>query len=66
MSPCTSPAAGLLHVGIDDPNPTLPALRQVRADDEGGRGLWLVDALADRWGAEQLDRGKRVWFEVAA
>lgn len=62
----TSSAPGLLHVGIDDPNPTLPAMRHVRADDEGGWGLWLVDALADRWGAEQLKCGKRVWFEVAA
>ena len=28
----------------------------------GGRGLFLVDALADRWGS--ADGGTRVWFEV--
>jgi serine phosphatase RsbU (regulator of sigma subunit)/PAS domain-containing protein len=31
-------------------------------DDPGGRGLFLVDALADRWGS--ADGGTRVWFEV--
>jgi anti-sigma regulatory factor (Ser/Thr protein kinase) len=30
--------------------------------DPGGRGLFLVDALADRWGS--ADGGTRVWFEV--
>jgi hypothetical protein len=30
----------------------------------GGRGLWLVEALAARWGCEALPDGKRVWFEV--
>ena len=30
----------------------------------GGRGLWLVEALADRWGCEPLPDGKRVWLEV--
>jgi anti-sigma regulatory factor (Ser/Thr protein kinase) len=35
-----------------------------RPDAEGGRGLMLVDALADRWGV-CLDRGTRVWFELS-
>jgi anti-sigma regulatory factor (Ser/Thr protein kinase) len=32
----------------------------------GGRGLYLVDALADRWGAEPTPRrdGWQVWFEL--
>jgi two-component sensor histidine kinase len=31
----------------------------------GGRhGLWLVAAVADRWGSEEHARGKRVWFEL--
>jgi hypothetical protein len=29
----------------------------------GGRGLTLVEALADRWGCERERGGKRVWFE---
>jgi anti-sigma regulatory factor (Ser/Thr protein kinase) len=29
-----------------------------------GRGLYLVDALADRWGVERGDADTMVWFEV--
>jgi len=35
-----------------------------RATEEGGRGLFLVDALSDSWGLS--DGRSRVWFEVAA
>jgi anti-sigma regulatory factor (Ser/Thr protein kinase) len=34
-----------------------------RATEEGGRGLFLVDALSDSWGLS--DDQSRVWFEVA-
>ncbi len=30
-----------------------------------GRGLWIVSALADRWGSVRLRNGKKVWFELA-
>ena len=39
-------------------------LLQRAASDEGGRGLFLVDALSDSWGLS--DDCSRVWFEVAA
>jgi anti-sigma regulatory factor (Ser/Thr protein kinase) len=36
-------------------------------DENGGRGLLIVDALADAWGAEaDPDRGTTVWFELRA
>ncbi|MFD4509702.1 ATP-binding protein [Streptomyces sp. NPDC058457] len=31
---------------------------------EGGRGMYLVDALARRWGCHQEGPGKTVWFEL--
>jgi signal transduction histidine kinase len=31
-----------------------------------GRGLILVEALADAWGAQARDDGKVVWFELDA
>lgn len=31
-----------------------------------GRGLHIVDALADRWGVSVHEGGKTIWFEVAA
>jgi len=44
----------------------LPQLKQPGADAESGRGLLLVDALADRWGVQD-DRfpRKTVWAECA-
>jgi hypothetical protein len=52
---------------VDDA--TMTPLKPVRRDGPeppagGGRGLWLVGALAARWGCEALPDGKRVWFEV--
>jgi len=29
-----------------------------------GRGLFLVDALASRWGVRPSEEGKQVWFEL--
>ena len=56
--------ADVLLVEVLDGSDQLP-LRRLAADSaESGRGLMLVDALADRWGAEPLPTGKRVWFEL--
>ncbi|KAB1141112.1 ATP-binding protein [Streptomyces luteolifulvus] len=33
-------------------------------EDASGRGLVLVDTLADRWGTTLLPWGKRVWAEI--
>ena len=40
-----------------------PGCDEPRPGDEGGRGLFLVDRLAQRWGATRLSTGKVVWFE---
>jgi len=54
-----------LWVEVRDSDVRLPRLRFADTDDEGGRGLYLVDALADRWGARPTEDGKVVWFELA-
>jgi len=49
----------------DGGGPTTPCLRPL--DDEyaeGGRGLHLVDMLADRWGFTRDRNGTTTWFEV--
>lgn len=51
-----------LHVAVVDGS-TAPAAPRPRAAD-GGYGLRLVAAVADRWGSEEHVRGKRVWFEL--
>ncbi|MFI5767578.1 ATP-binding protein [Streptomyces sp. NPDC051658] len=60
--------AGGVRVEVADDCPDVP--RMVVGDelDEGGRGLLLVAALADRWGVEPRrdGRGKTVWFECLA
>jgi serine/threonine-protein kinase RsbW len=34
---------------------------------ESGRGVWIIDAFADRWGSEPNERGgKTVWCELRA
>jgi anti-sigma regulatory factor (Ser/Thr protein kinase) len=40
-----------------------PKMREPDPEDTGGRGLFLVDALADRWGVDSHN-GTRVWLEL--
>ncbi|WP_233580524.1 ATP-binding SpoIIE family protein phosphatase [Streptomyces triticirhizae] len=55
----------VLRCEVGDDVPQLPRLRQAGPADEGGRGLYLVQRLAQDWGATRLSTGKLVWFEVA-
>jgi anti-sigma regulatory factor (Ser/Thr protein kinase) len=55
-----------IRVEVDDDSPTAPVLRHSAPDDPGGRGILLVDTLADDWGTEVRDDGKTVWFEIDA
>ncbi|MET7618337.1 SpoIIE family protein phosphatase [Streptomyces sp. NPDC005408] len=54
----------VLRCEVGDDSPQLPRQRRARDTDEGGRGLFLVNRLARRWGATRLSTGKVVWFEV--
>lgn len=54
-----------LRVAVQDSDPTMPARRDPDVTGIGGRGLLLLDRLSDRWGADPLDGGKVVWFELA-
>jgi len=53
-----------LRVEVHDDDPTLPVLRTPSPDTVTGRGLLLVEALTDRWGAVATGAGKVVWFEL--
>ncbi|MFI0784543.1 SpoIIE family protein phosphatase [Streptomyces lydicus] len=55
----------VLRCEVGDDVPQLPRLRQARPSDEGGRGLYLVNRMARRWGATRLSMGKVVWFELS-
>ncbi|MFC9223447.1 SpoIIE family protein phosphatase [Streptomyces hygroscopicus] len=48
---------------VSDFSSTAPHLRRARALDEGGRGLFLVAQLAQRWGTRLEVQGKTIWAE---
>ncbi|MEY9962673.1 PAS domain S-box-containing protein [Streptacidiphilus sp. MAP12-16] len=58
-------AAAELSVEVTDRSPTVPSERSAGQEDENGRGLALVTALADRWGTRPHADGKTVWFTLA-
>ncbi len=53
----------LLRVEVTDTG-TGQLARRDTPDEEGGFGMRILDALADRWGVEARPRGKVVWFEL--
>lgn len=60
--------ANTLRIEVTDTSgdrPPRPRQTVPEADSESGRGLLLVEALADRWGwAPELRPRKTVWAEV--
>jgi anti-sigma regulatory factor (Ser/Thr protein kinase) len=68
-------AEGSVEVGVADRETRQP---RVRPSDPGlqpdewtwlsthGRGMVLVDQIADEWGVEERVTGKQIWFRLAA
>ncbi|MFF7184929.1 SpoIIE family protein phosphatase [Streptomyces sp. NPDC008222] len=48
---------------VSDSSHTSPHLRRALSTDEGGRGLFLVAQLTERWGTRYTHAGKTVWTE---
>ncbi|MCW7944351.1 hypothetical protein AAW14_20170 [Streptomyces hygroscopicus] len=48
---------------VSDGSLTMPQIRRAADTDEGGRGLQLIAALAERWGARYTPSGKCIWTE---
>jgi anti-sigma regulatory factor (Ser/Thr protein kinase) len=60
-------SSGLLRIEVSDAHPTPPPVHPAPAghEAESGRGLLIVDLLADRWGsAPRSPIGKTVWAEL--
>ncbi|MGK3944630.1 SpoIIE family protein phosphatase [Streptomyces caeruleatus] len=49
---------------VSDGSGTSPRLRRARTEDEGGRGLFLVAQLTERWGTRYTSDGKIIWTEL--
>ncbi|WP_435602078.1 SpoIIE family protein phosphatase [Streptomyces sp. bgisy130] len=68
-------AAGPLHLRllrdrtllteVSDTAHTSPHLRHSASDDEGGRGLFIIAQLVQRWGTRYTPYGKTIWTEQA-
>ncbi|MDV9190886.1 ATP-binding protein [Streptomyces sp. SR27] len=57
-------AEGGVRVEVADASDRPPKPRHAEGDDTNGRGLELVDGLADRWGWQPEGVGKSIWCEV--
>lgn len=58
------PGEERIRVNVTDGSLAPPVPRSLGPDHPSGRGLRIVEALADDWGFSLDDRGKTVWFEV--
>ncbi|MFC7265018.1 ATP-binding protein [Streptomyces lutosisoli] len=55
-----------VRIEVHDPDPrALPTLLGATPDAESGRGVALVDAIADRWGVQLYADRKVTWCELA-
>ncbi|HEX2575582.1 MAG TPA: ATP-binding protein, partial [Aquihabitans sp.] len=56
-----------VRVEITDDGAGRPEVRHAAPSATSGRGLHIVDLLADDWGVDDLDEdGKTVWFTYTA
>ena len=55
---------GRLRISVADGSSVRPVIRELDSENPRGRGLRMVQAIADRWGAEEHRGGKRVWLEL--
>ena len=53
-----------IQLEVSDDGPGIPAIANPSASDTGGRGLMIVDRLADRWGHRPSTVGKTVWARL--
>jgi serine phosphatase RsbU (regulator of sigma subunit)/anti-sigma regulatory factor (Ser/Thr protein kinase) len=57
-------AASALWIEVADRDTRSPRMRHASVDDEGGRGLALVQALSGAWGNRTTRDGKVVWVRL--
>ena len=55
----------LLRVEVSDDDPVMPEVRHPSVGVPSGRGMLIVERLAERWGCFRTGVGKVVWLELA-
>ncbi|MFF5013711.1 ATP-binding protein [Streptomyces sp. NPDC001165] len=63
LPPGTAESA-TVRLEVADTSPRAPVPRCAGSNATGGRGLALVDCLADRWGWSPEGAGKSIWCEL--
>ncbi|WP_103503641.1 MULTISPECIES: SpoIIE family protein phosphatase [unclassified Streptomyces] len=58
------PAGRLLRVEVADASDDLPHRREPGEMASSGRGLLLMENIADSWGVDPRGEGKSTWFEL--
>jgi anti-sigma regulatory factor (Ser/Thr protein kinase) len=62
----TSVDDGRFEVAVTDDSPARPVVKHSAPEDEGGRGMMLIDLMAADWGVRtEAGTAKSVWFQVA-
>ncbi|SOD94410.1 ATP-binding protein [Blastococcus haudaquaticus] len=54
-----------LRIAVVDGSSIRPVVQELSHDRPRGRGMRMVQAIAERWGADEHLGGKRVWFELS-
>ena len=57
-------AEAWLRIAVVDGSAIRPVVRELSMGHPRGRGLQMVQSIADRWGVEDHDGGKRIWLEL--
>jgi anti-sigma regulatory factor (Ser/Thr protein kinase) len=55
---------GELRVAVHDSSPSPVRPRSYPTNAPTGRGLMILDAMAEQWGVEEVPGGKAVWFSL--
>ncbi|MGF1616497.1 MAG: ATP-binding protein [Acidimicrobiia bacterium] len=53
-----------IRVDVRDESADIPILKLYDPTAATGRGLQIINAMADRWGVTMQPSGKTVWFEL--
>jgi anti-sigma regulatory factor (Ser/Thr protein kinase) len=59
------PERDQVRIAVVDRSSALPRLAHPDNDEDHGRGLALIEAVAEKWGTDPLNWGKRVWADLA-
>lgn len=53
-----------LRIAVVDGSAVRPVVRELSMDHPRGRGMRMIQRIAERWGADEHLGGKRVWCDL--